>query len=44
MLAWKIGENDFCPYFLKNLANCPYFEIIEYHVSILKLDFMIIEF
>ena len=30
--------------FLKYLANCSYFEIINHHVPVLKLDFMIIEF
>ena len=28
----------FCPYFLKYLAQHPYFETIKYRVSVLKLD------
>ena len=28
----------FCPYFVKNLAQCPCFETIKHRVPILKLD------
>ena len=33
------GKMGFCPYFKKNLAQCPYFETIKHRVSVLKLDF-----
>ena len=36
----KIG---FCPYFLKNLTQCPLFETIKYRVPISKPDFNKIE-
>ena len=37
------GKMGFCPYFKKNLAQCPYFETIKHRVSVLKLDFKKIE-
>ena len=36
---WQsLGKMGFCPYFLKYLVQCFYFETIKHHVFVLKLD------
>ena len=41
-MYWR-GKMGFCPYFVKNLAQCLFFETIKHCILVLKLDLKKIE-